>query len=65
MKLKLQYNLKTTVIFVLFLGMVKNIWPSDHNYLFPIFTGWLEKNPVWMDPANQVNGRTAGQNPGY
>lgn len=45
--------------------LVNNIWPSDHNYLFPIFTGWLEKNPVWMDPANQVNGRTAGQNPGY
>ena len=42
-----------------------NTWPSDHNYLFPIFTGWLEKNPVWMDPANQVNGRTEGQNPGY
>jgi len=45
--------------------MVNSIWPSDHNYLFPIFTGWLEKNPAWMDPANQVNGRTAGQNPGY
>ena len=45
--------------------MCNNIWPSDHNYLFPIFTGWIEKNPVWMDPANQVNGRTAGQNPGY
>lgn len=45
--------------------MVNNIWPSDHNYLFPIFTGWLEKNPVWMDPGNQVNGRTAGQNAGW
>jgi len=42
-----------------------NKWPSDHYYLFPIYTPWLEKNPAWMDPANQVNGRTAGQNPGY
>lgn len=41
------------------------IWPSNHQYLFPIFRGWLERNPVWMDPGNQVNGRTAGQNPGY
>ncbi len=45
--------------------LVNNKWPSDHNYLFPIYTPWLEKNPVWMDPSNQVNGRTAGQNPGY
>ncbi len=45
--------------------LVNNKWPSDHNYLFPIYTPWLEKNPVWSDPANQVNGRTAGQNPGY
>lgn len=42
-----------------------NIWPSDHNYYFPIYFGWLEQNPVWADPANQVNGRTAGQNAGY
>jgi len=42
-----------------------SIWPSDHQYLFPIFRGWLERNPVWMDPANQVNGRVNGQNPGY
>jgi len=42
-----------------------NTWPSDHNYYFPIYIGWLEQNPVWADPANQVNGRTAGQNAGY
>jgi hypothetical protein len=40
-------------------------WDNDRHYLFPIFRPWLEKNPVWMDPANQVDGRTAGQNPGY
>jgi hypothetical protein len=38
---------------------------NERNYLFPIYRGWLEQNPAWMDPANQVDGRTAGQNPGY
>jgi len=42
-----------------------NVWPSDHNYLFPMYRPWLERNPEWMDAANQVNGRTLGQNPGY
>lgn len=42
-----------------------NTWGDDKFYLFPIYLGWLESNPVWMDPGNQVNGRTAGQNPGY
>jgi len=37
----------------------------DNQYLYPIYRGWLEKNPAWMDPANQVDGRVAGQNPGY
>jgi len=42
-----------------------SIWPSDKFYQMPILTAWLEKNPAWMDPANQVNGRTAGQNSGW
>jgi hypothetical protein len=40
-------------------------WPDDRHYLFPIYRPWLEQNPAWMDPANQVDGRTEGQNPGY
>ncbi|GAH75765.1 unnamed protein product, partial [marine sediment metagenome] len=40
------------------------IW-NERNYLFPLYRGWLERNPAWMDPANQVDGRTMGQNPGY
>jgi hypothetical protein len=40
-------------------------WDDDKYYLFPLYRGWLERNPVWMDPANQSDGRTAGQNPGY
>lgn len=43
----------------------QNVWPDDRYYYFPFYQEWLETNPVWMDPANQVNGRTAGQNPGY
>lgn len=43
----------------------KNKWTEDKFYLFPVYLGWLESNPIWMDPANQVDGRTAGQNPGY
>jgi len=40
-------------------------WDDDKYYLFPIYRGWLEQNPAWMDPANQVDGRTEGQNLGY
>jgi hypothetical protein len=45
--------------------ITNSIWQSDAYYQMPILTSWLEKNPVWMDPANQVNGRTAGQNSGW
>jgi len=41
-----------------------NVW-SERHYLMPIYRGWLERNPAWMDPANQADGRTEGQNPGY
>ena len=41
-----------------------NFW-DDKLYLIPIYQGWLEKNPAWMDPEKQVDGRTKGQNPGW
>lgn len=41
-----------------------NFW-DDKLYLIPIYQEWLEKNPAWMDPEKQVDGRTKGQNPGW
>lgn len=45
--------------------VIKKSTFHDRNYLFPLYTPWLERNPVMRAQNGGPDGWVNGQNPGY